>query len=178
MTERFPTRVWYLAMDDPEQLRPAREREDVTVAHAAVPLGSLNRWLYREIGHGHHWLDRAAWDAARWQQHAESVETWLAAVRGTPAGLSELRRTDAATIEIHVFGILAPFQGQGAGGVLLTAAIRRGWALGASRVTVNTCELDGPHALDHYRARGFRVVREAVEQRARTPRSAGACGGG
>jgi hypothetical protein len=36
-------------------------------------------------------------------------------------------------------------------------------------VTLNTCELDGPYALDHYRARGFEVIRERMELRARDP---------
>jgi GNAT superfamily N-acetyltransferase len=51
--------------------------------------------------------------------------------------------------------------------VALTAAVRRAWASGARRVTVNTCELDGPHALANYLARGFVVARETIELRRR-----------
>jgi ribosomal protein S18 acetylase RimI-like enzyme len=158
-------------MDDPAWLRPARERDGVTVTHAEVPLPALNRWMYAEIGRGHHWVDRGTWDETRWQAHVEGVETWLAMVRGTPAGMAELKRAADGSVDVHVFGILPPFQGQGVGGMLLTAAIRRGWEIvepaGAQRVTVNTCALDGPHALDNYRARGFEVVREATEPRRR-----------
>ncbi len=168
MTERLPTRVWHLEMDDPARLRPAREREGVGAVRAEVPFGPLNRMMYLEIGRGHAWIDRRDHGAAQWQAHAESVETWLAVVRGTPAGYAELRALGDA-VEVWTFGILAPFRGMGAGGVLLTRAVRRAWEMGPARVILNTCELDGPHALDHYRARGFAIARETTELRAREP---------
>lgn len=175
MTERLPTRVWYLQMDDPAQLRRARPREGVAAVHAEVPLGALNRMMYLEIGRGHAWVDRRSDDAAAWQAHAEEVETWLALVRGTPAGYAELSAPgEGGAIDVWTFGILEPFRGMGAGGVLLTRAIERAWERGASAVTVNTCELDGPHALEHYRARGFELVREVEELRGREPGGAGA----
>jgi GNAT superfamily N-acetyltransferase len=40
--------------------------------------------------------------------------------------------------------------------------------MGAGRVTVDTCELDGPHALANYRARGFALVRETIVPRRRS----------
>jgi GNAT superfamily N-acetyltransferase len=173
MIERLPTRVWHLEMDDPSALRPARPREGVTTVCAEVPFGPLNRMMYLEIGRGHAWIDRRFDDAAAWQAHAEEVETWLALVRGTPAGYAELSEPDdRGAIDVWTFGILEPFRGMGAGGVLLTRAIERAWERGAAKVTVNTCELDGPHALAHYRARGFEVVRETEELRAREPAEA------
>lgn len=175
MSERLPTRVWYLEMDDPAELRPARAREGVEVVCAAVPLGPLNRLMYMEIGRGHGWVDRREDSAARWQAHAEEVETWLALVRGTPAGYAELSApSEDGAIDVWTFGVLEPFRGQGVGGVLLTRAIERAWERGARKVTVNTCELDGPHALDHYTARGFKLVREAEELRGREPTDAAA----
>ncbi len=161
--ERAPTRVWYLELGE---LRPARAEADVR--RAEVPLGALNRWLYTEVGRGHHWVDRLGWDEAAWQAWAEGVETWLVHDRGTPAGYAELERRPGG-VEVAYLGLLAPFRGRGLGGALLTAAARRARALAGDggRVSVNTCELDGPHALRAYEARGFAVVREAVELRAR-----------
>jgi GNAT superfamily N-acetyltransferase len=49
--------------------------------------------------------------------------------------------------------------GTGQGGALLTGAIERAWAMGASRVYVNTCSLDHPAALSNYQKRGFQLVR-------------------
>ena len=157
-----PTRVWYLELGE---LRPARG--DAEVVRAEVPFGPLNRFFYVEIGRDFHWIDRLGWPAKRWQAWAESVETLLVMDRGTPAGYAEIvQRADGA--EIAFFGLLEPFRGRGLGGALLTRAAERARELGG-RVTLNTCELDGPYALDHYRARGFVVVHEAVEQRGRAP---------
>jgi GNAT superfamily N-acetyltransferase len=56
-----------------------------------------------------------------------------------------------------VLDLLRQFIGQGIGGALLTAAIRRAWQLASQRVWVHTCSLDGPNALGNYQARGFRL---------------------
>jgi ribosomal protein S18 acetylase RimI-like enzyme len=93
------------------------------------------------------------------------VETWIAYDRGTPAGYAEIQPLGDRT-EIAFFGLLAPFRGRGIGGALLTRATERSLEL-SDRVTLNTCELDGPHALRNYEARGFRVVEERVERRGR-----------
>lgn len=164
---RAPTRVWYLELRSPDELRPARVIEGLAVEHAEVPVGALNRFFYLEVGHDHHWVDLAAWSADQWQRHAERMATWIGRYRGTPCGYGELDRRPDGTINVAYFGLLKPFHGRGIGGHMLTEVVRGAWAAGASRVTLNTCEVDGPHALDNYRARGFTVIREAVEQRSR-----------
>ena len=166
---REPARVWCLAMDDAAALRPAAAPDGATVVRAEVPLGALNRFFYAEVGRDFHWVDRAEWDAGRWQAWAEGVETWLALWRGTPAGYAELDARDDGSVDVAFFGLLAPFRGRGLGGHLLTQVVARAWELahGAGPVTVNTCELDGPYARRHYEARGFALVREEVELRGR-----------
>jgi GNAT superfamily N-acetyltransferase len=159
--EPLPTRVWYLEL---ESLRPSAARADVR--RAEVPLGPLNRFFYEQVGREFHWVDRRGWDAPRWQGWAEQVETWLVYDRGTPAGYAELLPL-GERVDLAYLGLLAPFRGRGLGGALLTKAVERALEL-APRVTVNTCELDGPHALAAYRARGFRVAEERVEPRARS----------
>lgn len=160
-------------MSSPHVLRPARTPEDVTVTHAATPVGAVNAFFYAEIGREHHWVDRLSWSALQWQGYAErrTLETWLVHLRGTPAGYAELDGS-----HISMFGILPGLQGHGLGGHLLTQVVRRGWervaadgsaGARAAMVTLDTCELDSPHALANYRARGFEVLREAIERRAR-----------
>ena len=162
--ERVPTRVWYLVLEelrDPRELPPGARAE-----RAAVPFGPLNRWLYEEVGRDVHWVDRLGWSPERWQASAERVETWLLTDRGTPAGYAELQPfPDRA--ELAFFGLLPPFRGRGLGGAFLTVVARRALELSgeARRVTLSTCELDGEHARANYAARGFALVREAVEQR-------------
>lgn len=160
--QRVPTKVWYLELDE---LRPAAAPPSLRIERAEVPLGALNRFFYVEVGRDFHWVDRLGWTALRWQQWAERVETWVAYERGTPAGYAEIQPLGERA-EIAFFGLLEPFRGQGIGGALLTRAAERGLELSAC-VSVNTCELDGPHALRNYEARGFRVVDERVEPRGR-----------
>jgi len=155
------TTVWFLELDE---LRPSRTEARVELAE--VPFGPLNRMFYAEVGREFSWTDKEGWSDARWQQWAELVETWIVYDRGTPAGYAELGRR-ADTVEIETFGLLAPFRGRGLGGALLTGATRRALELAGERgrVTVNTCDLDGPYAKANYEARGFRVVREEIQRR-------------
>ena len=155
------TTVWFLELDELKA-----SATDAHVEHAAVPYGPLNRLFYTEVGREFDWTDKEGWSDERWQSWAEQVETWLVYDRGTPAGYAELRRrTD--TVEIETFGLLPPFRGRGLGGALLTRATERARELAGpgGRVSVNTCDLDGPHAKANYEARGFRVVKEEVQRR-------------
>ncbi len=165
MTTRSPATVWYLEMSSSDALR--RRDGPGTVTRSGVPLGALNRFFYREVGRDFHWVDRLGWTAHQWQSHAERTELWLVHDRGTPAGYAELWKLPRGRWHLAMFGLLAPFRGRGLGAHLLTAVARRAWSGGAATVTLDTCELDGPHALPNYRARGFEVVRESIEQRGR-----------
>lgn len=168
---RAPTRVWHLAMDSPAALRPARDPgPQVTVMRAEVPVGALNRFFYVEVGRAHHWVDRLGWTPDQWQAYAArpALETWVVYDHGTPAGYAELESKPDGSQRVNFFGLLPAMQGRGLGGHLLTEVVRRGWARGAATVALDTCELDAPHALANYRARGFEVLREGVEPRGRS----------
>ena len=58
------------------------------------------------------------------------------------------------------FGLAPGFIGRGLGGWLLTCAVRQAFAMGASRMLLNTCTLDAAQALPNYLARGFSIVSE------------------
>ena len=81
-------------------------------------------------------------------------------VDGATAGYFELEAHADGTVEILYFGIAAAWHGRGLGRDLLVNATRRAWERGATRVCLNTCTLDGPHALPNYLARGFVPYRE------------------
>ncbi len=151
--------TFYLEMTDPAALRPALPPPaNFTIVRAELPSPELNRFLYTAVGGNWYWLDRLGWSYARWQSYLDrpDLETWVGYLAGTPAGYFELERQADAAVEIAYFGLLPAFIGQRLGGALLTAAIRRGWAMGAQRVWVHTCSLDGPAALTNYEARGLR----------------------
>jgi GNAT superfamily N-acetyltransferase len=81
---------------------------------------------------------------------------------GTPAGYFEIEKRPEGEVEIKNIGLLPAFIGQGLGGHLLTVAVERAWAWGATRVWLHTCTHDHPHALRNYVARGFRVCKTEV----------------
>lgn len=164
----------YLEITSPDDLRPARPAATAfALTRAEIPCPELNHFLYAAVGARWGWYERLTWDYARWLAYLDrpQLETWIAAVRGTPAGYFELERQAEDNVEIAYFGLLPRFTGQGLGGALLTAATTRAWAMGARRVWVHTCTLDHPHALANYQARGFRVyhVKETEETLPDTP---------
>jgi GNAT superfamily N-acetyltransferase len=155
--------VTYLEMTDPSQLRPfQRTPADVEVCQVVEPSPEFNRFFYRNIGGDWHWTISIGWTYAQWSDYVNrpGFETWVAYVRGAPAGYSELAPGEDGVIDIAHFGIMPAFAGRGLGGYFLTRTIERAWAAGAQRVTVNTCTLDHPVALANYQARGFRIIRQ------------------
>ena len=110
------------------------------------------------VGGAYAWTDRLDDDEATWQAHADRVETWVATVGAQRAGYAELLPEGGGSVEIAYFGLLAPYQGLGLGGHLLTVALRRAFELG-DRVWLHTCTLDGPYALANYEARGLVAYR-------------------
>lgn len=157
--------VWYLAMDDPGQLvPPSLARPEFACAVEADP--ALNRALYHEIGADHHWVDLRAHGVDWWRSRLRDRVTLVARVGGEPVAYAELAPAPGGAVDLAYFGVRRQFQGRGIGAHLLVDAVEHAWrALGAARVTVNTCALDGAGALANYERRGFRVVREVEERR-------------
>lgn len=122
--------------------------------------------MYRTVGANFHWLDRVAWTDEQWRAEVDrdGVELWTARIGDEIAGYFQLH-VESDAVELKYFGLTPQFIGRGLGGALLSAAVRRARSLGSGRVTVSTCTLDHPAALPNYLARGFRVVRTAVEHR-------------
>jgi GNAT superfamily N-acetyltransferase len=158
----------YLEMVSPTGLRPKRvARGDVVFGRVDPPVPALNRYFYLTIGGDWFWLERRPWTRAQWSAWAirPEVETHVLSVGGVPAGYCELERLAEGAIEIKYFGLGSTFVGQGLGAHLLTEAVERAWAMGASRVLLNTCNLDHPKALENYLARGFREYRTEVQRK-------------
>jgi GNAT superfamily N-acetyltransferase len=149
----------FLELDDLAGLHPAGppRLERVAVARVDPPNGAVSRFFYVEVGRDHNWSDNLARSEAEWQAWADGVETWVATVDDERAGYYELR-ADGRSVEVAYFGLLAPFQGAGLGGFLLTHALRRALAL-APRVWLHTNTQDGRAALPNYLARGLRPFR-------------------
>lgn len=76
---------------------------------------------------------------------------------------------EGSQVEIRYFGLVESAIGRGLGRALLERGLEEAWTLPARhelapvrRVWLHTCSLDGPAALDNYRARGFVVYDEQV----------------
>nr|WP_225954294.1 GNAT family N-acetyltransferase [Kibdelosporangium phytohabitans] len=149
-------------------MKPAAAPDgDARVVLAGEPSPEFHRYFYLSVGGDWHWNGRRDWTWDQWQAHVArpGVELWVLWVRGTPAGYGALRAHDGE-VEIENFGLLPSFIGRGLGGYLLTEVVRRAWAIdGTKRVRLNTCSLDGPHAVQNYLARGFVQYKTQQEER-------------
>jgi len=161
-----------LEMRSPDALRPAADPRIPAELRLVDPADhAVNLRLYKGVGAAHAWTDRLVWTPEVWADWTTGVETWraVAAVHGMPCecGFFELQCQPRGTVEIMIFGLLPDYHGLGLGGWLLTAAIRRAWALhpaGTRRVWVHTRTLDAPGALPNYSARGLVVFDRLVAE--------------
>ena len=161
-----PVTTWSLEMTSPSDLHPAElPPESFEIRRAVHASPELGRFLYTATGGNWYWTIRLAWTYDKWLERLSHprVETWVMYLEGTPAAYFELDGSIENEVEIAYLGVLPAFLGRRLGGSLLTAAIRRGWAMSPGRVWVHTCTLDSPHALAHYQARGMRVFQEHTE---------------
>ena len=157
--------TWSLEMTSPSDLRPVDPPDTVEIRRAFLASPELGRFLYTAAGGNWYWVDRLTWTHEQWVQRLsdQRVETWVLYQDGTPGGYFELDGRAGRDVEIAYLGLMPTFLNRRLGGPLLTAAIRRAWAMGAGRVWVHTCTLDSPSALANYQARGMRVFKEQTE---------------
>lgn len=157
----------YLEMTRPDELRPARTTDPgVRVERAVECPPSFYRYLYREVGRPHHWVDRLRWTEKDLRNHLArpDISVWILYHDRAPAGYFELQKHGDGSTQITYLGLLPEFIGRGLGGPLTTAAAEQAWATGAARVWLQTCTLDHPAAMPSYRACGFRPFKtEACE---------------
>lgn len=149
----------YLEMTEPAQFHPAyiqNSRMDIKRLER-VDIG-FYLFLYTEVGWEYGWRDRLlmSHDELRETLAALTTSVYVLYYEGVPAGYVELSQ-QAASTEIIYFGLREAFMGMGLGKHFLSFGIEQGWKDGAKRIFVHTCNLDGPHALDNYLKRGFRV---------------------
>jgi GNAT superfamily N-acetyltransferase len=160
---RVRVRRTHLELRRRDELRPGRlpaESVDLRERHGISPVEYLE--LYALVGELWLWRDRLVWTRSELERYLASpdVRVWTAHVRGATAGYFELRKRPDHSVEVMYFGLAPGFIGRGLGGWLLTRAAEEAFALGATRVVLNTCTLDAPQALPNYLARGFTIVSE------------------
>ena len=164
-------RITYLEMQDDPGLNAPALPEGVHLAHAVNPPVWFFLTMYEAVGRDYEWRDR--FDQAEKDPETLAafvsdplVEMWVAYAKGWPQGFFMLDWREAGTCDLAYFGLVPEAVGTGLGGSLLRTAIAKGWARpDVLKMTVNTCTLDHPRALDLYKKMGFRPV--AIEDRTR-----------
>lgn len=94
----------------------------------------------------------------------EHVEAYALTHERCDIGLVEIdARRAPDEVEIAFLGLTLDYVGKGLGGVLMDFALLRAWSHNPAKVTVHTCSLDHPGALDFYQKAGFVPLGRAVE---------------
>jgi ribosomal protein S18 acetylase RimI-like enzyme len=153
----------YLEMTEPSALDGApAPAPGVLVERVEQAAPSLWRFLYTEVGREYRWVDRLAWTDEEISAYLAdpALELWVLRAGGEVAGYFELRTHPDGAVEVAYFGLLPAFVGRGFGKFLLTRAVERAWASGASRVWLHTSSLDHSSALPNYLARGFSIWKQ------------------
>ena len=128
----------------------------------------LNKFLYKQVGKKHHWVDRLTWTDQNWMAYIsrENVLTYILKHEDDLVGYFELIfHEKKLEIEIAYFGILEEYFGKKLGGFLLSEAIKESFTIGATRVWVHTCSLDHQNALKNYLSRGMKIFKSNILKR-------------
>ena len=159
----MPVTRTHLELPTLAALRPTRAPEHGVTLHRRSPIGAPEyRDLYTLVGSRWLWRDRLVWTDEELDAYlaARNVHVWTMHVDGQVAGYFELQHHPNGAVEVMYFGLVEPYIGRGLGGWMLTRAVEESFALGGTRVMLNTCTLDAPQALPNYLARGFTITRE------------------
>lgn len=156
----------YLHMTRRGQFSPSYSKynDGVSIERMATVDLDYYRYLYRAVGDAWSWRDRLVMSDEELHGILSNPNNhvYVMYVSGVPAGYVELMR-QGDSVEIAYFGLRREFHGRGLGKHLLSFGVDKAWELGASRVWLHTCNLDGPHALTNYRKRGFEVYDQVEE---------------
>lgn len=124
--------------------------------------------LYDAVGRDYAWEDihhRAHDEIADWLS-TDKMALYTLFENGWPQGFFLLEEAEAGVIDLAYFGLVREAVGKGLGSWLLRTAILTAWDRpGTRKMTVNTCTLDHPRALQTYQKHGFLPVRR--EERTR-----------
>ena len=171
---KIATVVTHLEMRARAALRPERTPESYALRRVPGPDLSWYRDLYRRVGENWLWFSRLVADDAGLAAivHDPAVEVHALRFRSRDEGLLEIDFRRFPEVEISFLGVAPNLLGKGAGRYLINRAIENVWGRGPSRLTVHTCTLDHPRALEFYLRSGFTPYSRSVEI-ADDPRASG-----
>ena len=162
MSQRtIKTVVTYLEMTSPpRRLPPQPVGPRLALMRAEeIPL-HFYRYLYSTVGRDWLWIERLGMSEDRLgeQVHRRGVEVWVLYGNGVPAGFFELDFSGGPDVNLVYFGLIPEWTGRRIGPWLLGEAVTEAFTRGAEKLSVNTCTLDHPRALQIYQRVGFGPV--------------------
>ncbi len=155
---RVQTRITWLEMLErpsrPVLQAPVPGTEIVRALESPV---HFYRYLYQAVGGPWLWTRRRLMNDETLAQivRAPTTDLRVVWVHGVPAGYVELDFSASPDANLTYFGLMPEFTGRRIGPWLLDWTIRHAFHKGASRLHLNTCDLDHPKALQVYEAAGF-----------------------
>ncbi len=162
--------ITYLEMHErPSYPRPPVPGSKPTaLIHAENPPVWYFLNLYDVVGAAHEWNDMhrlSAEDLRDFVQNAR-MEMFTLLYTGWPAGFFMLDRRELGRCDLAFFGLVPEAIGLGLGKYLLQTAIHMGWDHeDTERMTVQTCTLDHPRALQLYQKSGFTPFKQETKSR-------------
>ena len=144
---------------------PPAAPEDIALERMSGADVPRYRALFAAVGEPWLWFGRCRLsdDALAAILADAAVEAFAVTRDGADIGLLELDARADREVELAYFGVIPDAVGTGLGRFMMETALWKAWARRPTRVTVHTCTLDHPAALDFYRRAGFVPVRRAIE---------------
>ncbi|MFN7010878.1 MAG: GNAT family N-acetyltransferase [Allorhizobium sp.] len=123
------------------------------------------RALFREIGEEWMWFSRLVMPDDKLSAILGDPDVHVYALKDGDrrVGLLELDFRTPGECELVFFGLVTDAIGQGAGRILMNAAIDKAWERPIGRFWVHTCHFDHPGAVSFYQRSGFRPYAFMVE---------------
>ena len=162
---KIATVVTHLEMRARPALKPAAADGPYAIRRPVQPELDWYRDLFRRVGSDWLWFSRLALDDAQLAAilHDPAVEVHALRHRGRDEGFIEFDFRHFPDVEIAFLGITPNLLGKGAGRYLINRALELVWGRGPRRLTVHTCTLDHPRALEFYLRNGFVPYARSVE---------------
>ena len=146
-----------------ELVESEKPSNDLILELINPPNFQLNKFLYKEVGKKHHWVDRLVWNDKQWIEYTsnENAKTYVLKENRDLVGYFELIfHKEKNEIEIAYLGLLEEYHNKKLGSYLLCNAIKKSFSEKPKRVWVHTCSLDHKNALSNYISRGMKIFKK------------------
>ena len=155
---------YYLEIHSSEEINELKRFfPDYKILILDPPDFQLNKFLYKNVGKKHRWIDRLIWTDSQWINYVEDkkVNTYILKKNNDIGGYFELiYHKKKNEIEIAYLGLLEDYLNKNLGSYLLYSALKKSFLKNPTRVWVHTCSLDHKNALNNYLSRGMKVFKE------------------